>query len=418
MVTATAEFSRPDASGQSVLSVTAKIAKGWHIYSLTQAKGGPIASKIKLDESKDFKPPAEYKPTKPPEVRTYPEAWKDLKIEEHHATVTWKGDFAFAAGVDPARLEIAGAVYAQACADQCIAPKNYRFTARLAKASGSDKDVSTARENGSAKSKTGSVDAKLSPRDGVWPPRPDRAGDIRLVSDEQPLLDLPGLPKGKLIAADSDSVDSPNGNYSHRDLEATIEGHIDPAAVVPGESAKLVLSIAPNPGWFFYGLADEPAKGQSKPTLIRVNAGGGLQVGRPEANSAPKSKQYALAGGSTVLYYDKPVTWTIPIEIPSSVSAGTHTIEGFVGLQTCNDTTCLVPHAVRFTGSINVGGAAGSQTAPLNFHRSSYTEAARAGGEAPARSPIRGDDSAALVNLPSFEPRNLSALPAFQSSYC
>src|SRR5688500_254758 len=30
MVTATAEFSRPDASGKSVLSVTAKIAKGWH----------------------------------------------------------------------------------------------------------------------------------------------------------------------------------------------------------------------------------------------------------------------------------------------------------------------------------------------------------------------------------------------------
>src|SRR5688500_5138674 len=67
VVTTSAEFSRPDASGKAVLSVTAKMAKGWHIYSVTQAKGGPVPTKIKLDESREFKPPAEFKPTKPPE---------------------------------------------------------------------------------------------------------------------------------------------------------------------------------------------------------------------------------------------------------------------------------------------------------------------------------------------------------------
>ena len=132
VVSASAEFSRPDADGKAVLSVTAKVAKGWHIYSVTQAKGGPVATKIKLSESSGFRPPADFKPTKPPEVHQYPEAWKDLKVEEHHESVTWKGTIEISKATDPAKLEIKGAVYAQACAEQCLAPKSYPFTARLA----------------------------------------------------------------------------------------------------------------------------------------------------------------------------------------------------------------------------------------------------------------------------------------------
>src|SRR5579872_4865919 len=41
-------------SRKGELAVTAKIANGWHIYSITQAPGGPVRSKIKLDKSSDY----------------------------------------------------------------------------------------------------------------------------------------------------------------------------------------------------------------------------------------------------------------------------------------------------------------------------------------------------------------------------
>jgi DsbC/DsbD-like thiol-disulfide interchange protein len=243
VVTASAEFSRPDASGNAVLSITAKMAKGWHIYSITQAKGGPVPTKIKLDESKQFKPPAEFKPTKPPEVHEYPKAWKDLKVEEHRGSVTWKGTIELAAGVDLKTLEIKGAVYAQACADQCIAPKSYPFIARLNEKAGPDEKA--------ARNVAGR-------RDNVWPPAPAAGDDIKLVANEQALGDLSKLqldPSGlepKIGPASGASGVSGETTYRSPDIEATISGRIEPAVVAPGGTAKLILSVVPNSGWFVY----------------------------------------------------------------------------------------------------------------------------------------------------------------------
>jgi DsbC/DsbD-like thiol-disulfide interchange protein len=236
VVTASAEFGPPNADGSAVLSVTAKIAKGWHIYSLTQAKGGPIPTKIKLDESGEFKTQSEFKPTKPPEVHQYPKAWKDLKIEEHHGSVTWKGTIELTEGVDPARLEIKGAVYAQACAEQCLAPKSYRFVARLnARVEKSDRKVASRRDN-------------------VWPPVAATKGDdIKLVANQQALDDLvdPSSVESKLAAASSAGKSSAS-TYQSPEIEATISGRIEPSVVAPGGTAKLILSVAPNAGWFIY----------------------------------------------------------------------------------------------------------------------------------------------------------------------
>src|SRR5687768_145343 len=47
-VSVRAVFTAPAEGQPPRLYVTAEIKKGWHIYSITQPKGGPIATKIKL----------------------------------------------------------------------------------------------------------------------------------------------------------------------------------------------------------------------------------------------------------------------------------------------------------------------------------------------------------------------------------
>jgi thiol:disulfide interchange protein len=443
LVTATGEFSVPDAAGRSVLSVTAKIAKGWHIYSVTQKKGGPIATKIKLDE-KDFRVIGEFKPTRPPEVHEYPQAWKDLKVEEHHSSVTWKGTIELAQGVEPSKLEIIGAVYAQACSDQCIAPKSYKFTARIA--AKDDKgaraaihepapaDIAVAgglRETQVSEpgQNVAQVSASSEPsrQSNLWPPKRPTDRAVRLATDQQPIgpkafENTPELGFKALPFVGVGSNGGPRaGEYKHPDLEATIRGRIEPAVVAPGEKADLVLSITPSAGWFFYAYAEEAVKGRSRPTLIRLTETGGLTAGMPAANAAPKSKPYALLGGATVLYYDKPVEWTIPLEVPRDASPGVRTIAGLVGLQTCDENTCLAPHGVQFSGTLTVGDATVRETTELAFSKTSYSvvagaisnplppsEIGSARSVPPAPAAVEPTGQERYV-LPPFEPRNLSS---------
>jgi thiol:disulfide interchange protein len=404
VVIATGEFTAPDAHGKSRLTVTAKLAKGWHIYSITQKKGGPIATKIRLDESSRFKPPAEFKALKKPEVHEYPEVWKGLKVEEHHGSADWAGEIQLAPDVDPAHLEIQGAVYAQACADQCLPPKNYKFTARLAAAKNNDRHAS----------------------ENVWPAR---APEVKLVASEQPVAGQPGI---SLLDADLTRLDprdpgrSGETSYRNPGIEASISGRIEPAVIAPGETGKLILSVTPSPGWYFYGYSDQPTKGVSRPTIVRVAQAAGMTAGVPTASATTKQKPSPLGGGEIVHYYDKNVEWVIPLTVAADATHGARTIEGLIGLQTCNDTTCLTPHGVRFTGTVTIGTARGQGQAPLSFAKASYA-AVVAGDTTPAapappdRSLVGTSDlnaagaSASVAALPSFQPQNLSApagLPA------
>lgn len=128
----TARFAEAADGKPARLFVTAEIEKGWHIYSLTQPKGGPLASKIKLAESDDFKLAGEFQAAPKAKSHTDPEIWPDVVIESHEGKVTWHAPIELAPGVDPAKLSIEGKVNVQACNDRgCLPPKDYKFTAAV-----------------------------------------------------------------------------------------------------------------------------------------------------------------------------------------------------------------------------------------------------------------------------------------------
>ncbi len=132
-VQVSARYTAPQGDRPARLFIQAVIAKGWHTYSITQPKGGPLASKIKLEPSKQYSVAGAFQAEPKPKVH-YEEAFK-LNVEEHEGKVTWMAPLKIAAGVDPAKLNIAGKLFVQVCGDAgvCLPPENIPFTAKLEK---------------------------------------------------------------------------------------------------------------------------------------------------------------------------------------------------------------------------------------------------------------------------------------------
>ena len=131
VVTASGQFTAATGNQPAMLYVTAMIENGWHIFSLTQQPGGPLKSKITLEPSDQYRLAGDWTPVTRPEVHEYPDAWPGLPVEQYEGSVTWQAPVELAAGVDPSKLQIQGALNAQACKESCLPPRDYKFTATL-----------------------------------------------------------------------------------------------------------------------------------------------------------------------------------------------------------------------------------------------------------------------------------------------
>ncbi len=120
------------ASGTTArLDVTATMKEGWHVYSLTQAAGGPTRTTIQIQPSDQFRLVSGFAPDNPPKVKTV-EVF-DVPIEEHSHSVTWSAGLELAPGVDPTTSQVKGTVGGLVCSDTggCI-PVEAEFVASYA----------------------------------------------------------------------------------------------------------------------------------------------------------------------------------------------------------------------------------------------------------------------------------------------
>ena len=131
VVAVQAQFTAPAGAMPGRLFITATIEPGWHIYSITQRPGGPLATKIEVKPPPGIGLAGKFQPSVAPEVKKEP-AFENLPIEIHGGTVTWHAPLEVLAGFDPARLEIRGKVMVQACdANSCLPPQDLAFLAKL-----------------------------------------------------------------------------------------------------------------------------------------------------------------------------------------------------------------------------------------------------------------------------------------------
>jgi suppressor for copper-sensitivity B len=126
-----AQFTAPAAGQPAKLFVTATLKEGHYTYSITQAAGGPVTTKIKLNPSQQFRLLGAFQTLTPPETRPEP-LYDNLPLEKHYGKTIWYVPIELAAGVDATQLKITGQLYAQVCdANNCIPPRDFPFTARL-----------------------------------------------------------------------------------------------------------------------------------------------------------------------------------------------------------------------------------------------------------------------------------------------
>ncbi len=117
-------------SNTGVVEVTANIAPGWHINSVTQPKGGPIPTKITLDDTDAVTLAGDFKPNQEP--RSVDAGIFDVPQEEHSGTVTWTVPVRTSKLTEPIELSIPIKFYYQACEKSCLPPKTLKVNAAFA----------------------------------------------------------------------------------------------------------------------------------------------------------------------------------------------------------------------------------------------------------------------------------------------
>ncbi len=127
-VTLKASVERAPGGKPDQLVIEAKIQNGWHIYSLTQPKGGTLPTTIDVKFIGDAKLAGEFKAIPTPKVQ-FSDVFK-VNLEEHEGTVRWIAPLTVADGAESAGLKIYGTLSYQACNEgSCLPPKDVSFVA-------------------------------------------------------------------------------------------------------------------------------------------------------------------------------------------------------------------------------------------------------------------------------------------------
>ncbi|MGC3969063.1 MAG: cytochrome c biogenesis protein CcdA [Pirellulales bacterium] len=342
------------------LFVTADIAPGWHIYSVTQKPGGPVTTSISVKPvagvtigkfTADDKPHAAAEP-----------GFDNMIVETHESVITWTAPMAFAEGVDPTKLELAGRVFAQACEKVCLAPQDYKFAAKAGTPPALKNPATDRIEPATASPPPPVVDKATNsaattssgppmPGVGSGPPVPGGAG-FR-------------LPVGMEKALDATVVE---GSYKPRTARLQLEARLEPAQVTPGGKAKIIVTMKPDAGWHvYYAIAAPlPAIGNQATALVFTETSG-LQGGFLSTEQKPVSEH--LGETSSIPYFEQPVTWSAEVDVPATTQPGEYRLAGTLGFQTCEGNNCLAPEAVSWETVLNVGSAAapGTSSKPLRF---------------------------------------------------
>lgn len=334
------------ADGQPArLVVTADLQPGWNTYSITQPPGGQVRTKIKVDASPQYRV-GEFQAVEAPAIHPEP-AFDNLLVEEHRGSVTWFAPLTLAAGIDTATLEIKGSVYAQACNEVCLPPKDHPFTA-----------------------KSGVPPVKLPAVASAAPPAPT-TGAPPSPSVLVPGLAIPGINPPLPATTTAPPVPASIGSYEPQYSHLKWTGRLEPAVVAPGGKARLLFTAEPASTWHVYAV-DTPQNLGNQPTLFVVTESGGLNVGAPQADREPTPPHGAPAVPGTKLlpYFEQSVTWSLEVEVPASAAVGqTVKLAGVIGFQTCDEgSQCDRPQSIRFDVSATAasdGDATSSQ--PIRF---------------------------------------------------
>lgn len=302
----------PAANGKPAqLVVTADIEAGWHIYSITQPPGGPIRTAIKVPPSADYKL-GDFTPTKPPHAEPST-AFTNVIEETHDVSVSWTAPLDLSPGVDPAKLVIAGSVFAQACSNTCLPPQDYKFAAQVAGAA----PPAPAATASSTSTSTSTL--------------PSQGPPIAVNFKPFNLTGGPADPTGPVVKAKAQIIQ-----------------------VVGEKQIQIHVTATMDPGWHIYSVTQPP--GGPVRTQIKLASSSDYKIGEFKPTEPPHAEPSKAFTNVVEETHDKSVTWTAPLELSPGAQLNGLIIEGSVFAQACNN-VCLPPQDYKFkaqTGDLPV----------------------------------------------------------------
>ncbi|MFN9602363.1 MAG: protein-disulfide reductase DsbD domain-containing protein [Planctomycetota bacterium] len=177
---------------------------------------------------------------------------------------------------------------------------------------------------------------------------------------------------------------------SFREKDSAVEWRIrlDRSTVAPGGNMELILEAVPDPEFHVYRLDLDDPETKFR-TLLSITQKAGAKLGRPVSDKVSVSKD--LGVGIVTHFYEGPVTWRIPIQIPETAIEGETPLEGLLGYQACTMGSCDRPRGLEFALAYRVVKNASSETkTPLNatisaldFNRVAESPQLRSWAEAP-----------------------------------
>ena len=334
-----AQFTPATGDRPAVLMLAAEIEPGWHVYSTTQPKGGPMRTNIRLEESEQYRPLGNWQSHPRPKSRVDTVVWNGLTIEEHDEQVTWYLPIELRDGADPANLTIRGRVSLQACKESCI-PLKFDFAARLG--------------------------------DGVT------IGDIETTEQVSVATTSPNefsrqAPTDVLPPAAA-------GVYRAEGSQVTWYGWLENSIVAPGGRTKLLLRAEMPPRWHVNAYAANAAGAGNQPTLIALQPIDGLSSYRPQTQANVVERPSPVQGFGQLRYHEGEVVWEIPIDVSPQAPSGPYVVEGLLGYQACEANeqglgSCELSKGAKFTATLNVSGQASAEPSTVAFEPANYADA-------------------------------------------
>lgn len=331
---------------QGRLEIEATLGRSWHIYSTTQPAGGPLPTKFSIASPNSVSLAGAFVPDEPP-TKSVSEVYPGVTIEEH-GDVVWTAPIRLPAGFQG---DIKVNVKALVCqTDGSCMPANESLTASYS---------------------------------GAMKP----AGKPSLAAGPESKR----VPSGEALLADAAAEAT---QFQDDGYEVQWTAGVS-AKVAPGERGMLVFQAAPEDAYHVYkGAVDD----SESSTNFVITDKAGLKIGEPEASKPIVTKSLlpsipGLPAAAPVKFYEGEVTWTLPLEVPEQIKAGTYKLQGFVAYQACTDSSCLQPKALRFLANVTVAEATDRTLQPIEIQSAKYATAIDAAASTDWVDALRADDA-------------------------
>jgi thiol:disulfide interchange protein len=392
-----------EAGKPAVLAVTAALEPGWHLYAVDQAPGGPLATRIELAANSGWRVTGPFVPDSPAKKQAMGQGsvWKELVIQEHSGRTTWRAPVVAdkpGAASPSSPTSIRGSIRVQLCRDNsCTPPESYEFSAALPAATTPAAPPVTAAVPPAAAAKparsgvdTAAIASRAAATKPAGGPAAERAappaGPPAVAADPAPVGTAGSAAAGQLLATHVP-------DKGHTAIEAAFAGNEAPW--------RLVVRLLPESGWHLYAPAASAttAVGQGKPTLLSATLPDGVRLESVRAVGVQPATQAELAAAGAV---EGPVELEAVFAADGAVPAGAQA-ELRIGFQTCSDTSCDPPQAIRL--GVTLPPQAGGPG--IEFSDVRYAEAARGAVAIAAAAPVTRAETPA----PGAGATTLAAVP-------